>query len=621
MKITIARLLTLFAITVGAGSAAVVGSLGYALHELEVNGPVYKDVVSGKDLIADILPPPMFMVESYLLANEAAIHLDLVERNLGRIAALKTEYDARRAYWKGYPLDDELREKLEMEVLPSADLVWRMILGKFADAARVGDAAGMHATMDKLQEAYEAHRDAVVDLVEKSNAYLAAKERYAEERSTLLWRIAVVSAIGSLAIFFGGVLALRLRAVKPLTRMTAYMARLAAGDLSKEPTNGHRGDEIGDMARTLVVFRNAALENIRLQAEADETRSWTDAERAARLAEQQEEARRLAVVVEELGAGLARLADCNIRMTIDQPFAEQFETLRRDFNESIGAFQETLEKVLETTAQIQANGSEMRGAADDLALRTEQQAAALEEASAALEQVTATVRDSSEKMRETRQIVREAKEAATESRVVVRDAIDSMHRIEGASGRIGTIVSVIDEIAFQTNLLALNAGVEAARAGEAGRGFAVVAQEVRELARRSAVAAKEIATIITDSTREISSGVELVGEAGAALTRIDEYVSTIDVNVDSIAHAAGEQAISLDQINTSVNHIDQMTQRNAAMVQETTKMGHSLAERSTMLAQLVARFKLNRRRAVREPGSPAAGRGPADRRTGIGVAA
>ena len=163
-------------------------------------------------------------------------------------------------------------------------------------------------------------------------------------------------------------------------------------------------------------------------------------------------------------------------------------------------------------------------------------------------------------------------------------------------------------------LLARTAGGGGARAGEPGRGFAVVGGEVRELARRSAVAAKEIATIITDSTREISSGVELVGEAGAALTKIDEYVSTIDANVDAIAHAAGEQAISLDQINTSVNHIDQMTQRNAAMVQETTKMGHSLAERSTMLAQLVGRFKLNRRRAVREPGSPAAARGPADRR-------
>jgi len=613
VKITIARLLTLFAFIVGIGAAAVIGSQGYALSQLKVNGPIYKDIVGGKDLIADILPPPMFLVESYLLANEAAIHPDLVERNLSRIAALKTEYDARRDYWKGFPLEEGLRRKLEMEVQPTADLVWRMILGKFADAAKVGDATGMHATMDKLQEAYEAHRDAVVDLVKNANAHLADQEQYAADRSALLERAAYGSAVVSLLVFFGGVLSLRLRAINPLTRMTAYMGRLAAGDLSKEPPDGHRSDEIGDMARTLVVFRNAALENIRMQAEADETRSWTDAERAARLAEQQEEAQRLAIVVEDLGAGLARLADCNIRMTIDQPFAEQFEPLRRDFNESIGAFQETLEKVLETTARIQANGSDMRSAADDLALRTEQQAAALEEASAALEQVTVTVRDSSEKMRETRDLVREAKGAAAESRGVVRDAIDSMHRIEGSSGRIGTIVGVIDEIAFQTNLLALNAGVEAARAGEAGRGFAVVAQEVRELARRSAVAAKEIATIITDSTREISSGVELVGEAGAALTRIDEYVSTIDVNVDAIAQAAGEQAISLDQINTSVNHIDQMTQRNAAMVQETTKMGHSLAERSTMLAQLVSRFKLNRRRAVREPGSPAAARGAADR--------
>lgn len=173
MKITIARLLTLFAITVGAGSAAVIGSLSYALYQLKVNGPIYQDIVSGKDLIADILPPPMFLVESYLLANEAALHPDLAERNLSRIAALKADYDSRRKERKDLPLQEDLREKLEMEVLPTADLLWRMILDKFAEAARAGDAPAMNAAMNKLQEAYEAHRDAVVDMVARSDAYLA----------------------------------------------------------------------------------------------------------------------------------------------------------------------------------------------------------------------------------------------------------------------------------------------------------------------------------------------------------------------------------------------------------------------------------------------------------------
>ncbi|MCT7663776.1 PAS domain-containing methyl-accepting chemotaxis protein [Shinella kummerowiae] len=306
--------------------------------------------------------------------------------------------------------------------------------------------------------------------------------------------------------------------------------------------------------------------------------------------------------IEEIGAGLGRLAECNIRMTIDSQFVPEFEPLRRDFNNSIGAFQETLSQVLDQTHMQNRSGQEMRKAAEDLSERTRRQAVALEETAAALTQATVAVRSSTDRTRETRKLVQDARASANTSANVVNDTVSAMQRIESASSEIGQIIGVIDEIAFQTNLLALNAGVEAARAGEAGRGFAVVAQEVRELAQRSAKAAREIKTLITNSSAEVQDGVRLVGETGRALREIGSFVEEIDHNVDAIATSAAEQASGLEEISAAVSDVDRITQENAAMVEHTTTTSQSLAEGAITLSELVNRFQLNRR-ALRRDGS------------------
>ncbi|QXC48396.1 PAS domain-containing methyl-accepting chemotaxis protein [Agrobacterium salinitolerans] len=307
--------------------------------------------------------------------------------------------------------------------------------------------------------------------------------------------------------------------------------------------------------------------------------------------------------VEELGAALERLSQCNIRITLDKPFVGEFERLRHDFNKSIAEFQKTLENVLGQTGDLTRSSQEVSEASVNLAERSREQAVALEETSAALEEITATVRSSTENMKETRKLVQSARTSTVASTEVVERTVDAMQRIETASREISQIIGVIDEIAFQTNLLALNAGVEAARAGDAGKGFAVVAQEVRELAQRSANAAKEIKALINNSGTEVLEGVRLVGETGEALKQIDALVRHIDGNVDMIAKAADEQAAGISEINKAVNRLDRMTQENAAMSARTTVISTTLAQGADALAQLVSLFKLNRRTVQREDGS------------------
>jgi len=607
MSLRIWQLVIAIAAIVGVGIGVTVGIQNHALKTLQVNGPLYGEIVGGKDLIADILPPPMFLVESYLLANEAVVHPELVARNLARIADLRREDAARRGYWKQFALREDLRRQLEGEVLPRSDALWATIEGPFRSAVQNGGNVG--PVMDTLRDQFSAHREAVVKLVEMSTIFLADKESEAAASERSLGLVSLLAGVLTLLGCIAGAWLVWIRALVPLDRMSRYMLRLAEGDYSTEAPYAGRKDEIGDMAGSLAVFRQAGLDNIRLAEDNRLAQQWTEQERASRLAERELEAAALARVVADLGAGLARLADCNIRMTIDLPFAEQFEPLRLDFNNSIGLFQSVLEQVMEKTRALHAGGAEMHASAEGLAQRTQQQAAALEQASAALEQITASVRSSSDKIRQTRAQASDARDAAVESHKVMHNAVEAMHRIEAGSQKIATVVSVIDEIAFQTNLLALNAGVEAARAGEAGRGFAVVAQEVRELAQRSAFAAKEIGEIIRKSKTEVEAGVQFVGATGDALTRISGYVTTIDANVSEIDRAAGEQTTGLEQISLSVNELDRMTQQNAGMVEETTSVSGMLAENARVLAELVSRFKLNRRRQIRDA-APSAHGGP-----------
>ncbi len=409
--------------------------------------------------------------------------------------------------------------------------------------------------------------------------------------SNAFW-ISLGTAIAAIVICAFGIYMVVARVANPIQRITGVMQKLANGDVNNDVPFLDRGDEIGAMAAAVEVFRENAVQRMRLENEAEANRSLSEQERIAREAQKAKEAAQIKHAVDNLAQGLSRLSTGDVTFRISEPFTETLDAVRHDFNNSAEKLQSALGRVAENARGIDAGANEIKAAADDLAKRTEQQAAAVEETAAALEQITTVVKDSAQRAKEAGQLVAGARHHAEESGAVVRRAVGAMELIEQSSNEISNIIGVIDEIAFQTNLLALNAGVEAARAGDAGKGFAVVAQEVRELAQRSAQAAKEIKALITTSKGQVKEGVQLVGDTGRALETIVSEVQEINRHVGAIVEAAQEQSSGLQQINTAVNQMDQDTQKNAAMVEQTTAASHNLAREVNSLNQLLAQFKL-----------------------------
>ena len=544
---------------------------------------------------------------------ELSVAMANMDRLLGDVRrlvlmALSGSNAGEQKKWLGQ-LQDKTRERVEAFKAFGERIADPVAKAKFEELQKVAgeyDALGAQfIQLVSTSRVYEA-KTVIGQMVPKGGEAGAILSQLIEENNELgaLDRQAanVVVHFASISTIVGIVLAVLVavaaamlsifRVARPIENITGVMNALASGDNQMQIPYAGRHDEVGEMAAAVAVFRDNALEREQLERQAEADRSMSEGERIARDEQKARESADISFAVDGLAHGLKSLSDGDMMFRLAQPFAGQLDQLRVNFNESVEKLHDALSAVGENALMIDAGANEIREAADTLSKRTEQQAASVEQTAAALEQVTTAVKDSAVRAGEAGQLVDHTRAGAERSGEIVRDAVNAMEAIDRSSREIGNIIGVIDDIAFQTNLLALNAGVEAARAGDAGKGFAVVAQEVRELAQRSANAAKEIKTLITSSGAQVREGVNLVGQTGKALEAIVADVQRINANVASIVVSTREQSTGLTEISTSVNHMDQGTQQNAAMVEETTAASHRLARQAAALNELLSQFSL-----------------------------
>ena len=545
--------------------AATALFVGSAISVISVGGPISEDNQQASDMVADILPHPVYILESYLEARLALAEPGRLEHHTARLAKLHEEFDTRQTHLAASTLPGPLKAQLRRVNTP-ARAFFTELETRFLPSVKNGDDAAAAQSIARLAQSYARHRREIDRLVEQTAVYQAETRSTGDSYVTLAMVAMAIAGLILLLVLVGANVLLRRHLIDPLKAVSRVMWRMAEGDLKVETKVDRPMDEIADMVSAIEIFRNSSLACL--------------------------EADRQALIVRELTMGLESLASKNLSYRISTQFPPEFEPLRVSFNTATDALCDVLKQTAAAAGNVLNGSAEIRSASGDLAQRTEQQAANIEESAAAMREVTGMVQQTARNAQDVGQQVSDAHGTASEGGAVVHRAIDAMGSIQKSANEITSIIDVIDAIAFQTNLLALNAGVEAARAGESGKGFAVVANEVRSLAQRSADAARDIKALIGASHASVSEGVALVDETGTVLTQISERIAAIDGRIADIADSAQAQALRLQQVNQAVSDMDKMTQQNAAIVEQSNAAARSLADEASDLARLVEAFDI-----------------------------
>jgi len=561
--------------------------IGFHASGLSTDGKIAREIVA----YVDLAEAKEFAAEERAIVIDALMSGEMTQDKFVKVSQLIAGQELlKEAFIANEPVEYRAEYEALIDNSGKVELeeLRHLVSASWADIS----ASGLDLAL--WRETATAHIDALRRIEKKvaETIHMDAEKIASEAFGSMVWTAVLSGIVLVIAVVAGFVMARSI--TNPLGTLTGAMDKVSSGDIEVEIEGRGRVDEIGTMARALQAFKDGSAEKAALEREAEKVRLENERAREQREAEKNRRDGEIRRAVDSLASGLAKLSAGDLTVNLGEPFIDELEQVRVDFNKSVSELCATFTDVQANIKGVFADASEMRSAADSLCERTEKQAASLEQTSAALEQLTANVKASSGNAAQAKEKAAGAKKNSDDSASVVSDAVSAMTRIESASQEIAQIISLIDEIAFQTNLLALNAGVEAARAGDAGQGFAVVAQEVRELAQRSAGAAQDIKNLIEKSSSEVEAGVRLVRATGDALQGIATDVDGVNEMIEAISNAAQEQSIGLGECNTAVSQMDRFTQHNAAMVEETTATTHHLSAEAEKLMRLVSRFTLDK---------------------------
>ncbi len=478
-------------------------------------------------------------------------------------------------------------------------------------------------------------------------AQVSEQRTLSAHNDALMWLMWIVGLMisGVLVAAGCGYFVVR-RVTRPIDQLSSIMQRLAKRDLDVQIPGTERRDELGAMARAVEVFKQNTLAKDRLEAEADARAAAAKAEADLRNTELQFQ-EELAALIDSAAAGdlsrridltgksglmlklgegmnrwaetikvalgevlrmMSALAQGDLSIRVTGEYEADLLQLQKDTNATADKLAAIVGQTVDGIGAIKSATAQLASGSSDLSSRTEEQVASLEEMAAAIRQLSVTIKQNAENAQQANQLAATARAAAEGGGNVATNAIAAMGQIEASSGRISEIVGLIEEIAFQTNLLALNAAVEAARAGEAGRGFAVVAAEVRALAQRSSQASKEIKGLISESSQQVRAGVEMVNKAGSSLSEIVSSVQRVAGIVAEIASASREQSAGVQEVDDSVTQMELVTQKNAALVEESTSSLTSVDAQVDSVARVISFFEAGAsalRRAARPQGARA----------------
>ena len=564
----IAGLVNWFGILLTLGFMAAGASGNLAIHELKVGGPIYQRIVLGKDLIADILPPPEYVIESYLEATLALNDPGSVDARRARLVQLRKDYDDRHAYWLAQDFDPGLRDMITRTSHTHVMRFWEMTETRLLPALAKRDMDAARAAYAEVAAAYSAHRSVVDDLVKGAERFNAAAETNAAERESLFMTIVWVASAAVLLLLVAGVLGIARGVIRPVVAMTDVMKTLAGGDLTIAIPAADRDDEVGAMAAAIAVFKQNALEAEHLRHQQEEDRERAERDKCAALMHMAE------TVEREATAAVENVATHTGRMASNAT----------DMAASAGAVSNNSQNVAAAAAQALANAQTV---------------------ASATEQLTASIREIARQIGNATDITGKAVSASAH-------AEQTMLQLVNAVNRISEVTKLINDIAGQTNLLALNATIEAARAGEMGKGFAVVASEVKNLANQTAKATDEIANQITEIQTTTAETVEAVRAITGAIRNVESVSTTIATAIDQQGAATNEIARNVAQTSTAAQEVASRIAQVSAEASVTGERATQVNSLSGLVAQSIDQLRhvvieavrtatpeVNRRRAPR----------------------